>query len=205
MSAIELTTPIPNEQIAKLKAGDPVLLNGTMVTARDAGHKYLIENFVEQHNEAEQETFDKLRGYLENGIIYHCGPVVKKEENGSYRFISAGPTTSIREEVYESEVMALFDIAGVIGKGGMGGKTLKGCMESTCVYFHAIGGAGALIAKSVKRVVDVLKIEFGTPEAFWVIEVENFPCLVTMDSHGNSVHDRVAEESGRKFKEMLDR
>ena len=205
MSAIKLTTPVSNEEIAELNAGDAVLLNGIMVTARDAGHKYLIENFVDQHNDAEQETFDKLNGYLKNGSIYHCGPIVREEEDGSYRFISAGPTTSIREEVYESEVMALFDIAGVIGKGGMGDKTLKGCTESTCVYFHAIGGAGALIAKCVKRVVDVLKIEFGTPEAFWVIEVENFPCLVTMDSKGKSVHDDVAGVSGKNFKDIIGR
>jgi len=200
--AIKIATPVPNDTIASLKAGDAVLINGIIVTARDMAHKYLVENFVKTRNEAEAAVLEKLEGYLRNGIIYHCGPIVRKEGD-EWRFVSAGPTTSIREEIYEADVMELFDLAGVIGKGGMGPRTLEGCRKNTSVYFHAIGGAGALIARNVKRVVEVIKPEFGTPEAFWVIEVADFPCLVTMDSHGNSLHDAVAAESKKRFEELL--
>ena len=200
----ELTIPIPDEEIRALEAGDTVYLNGTIVTGRDAAHKFMIEHFIRNPVQAEEEAlYQELKRLLDGGIIYHCGPVVRQEEDGSWTFVAAGPTTSIREEVYQPEVIRHFNMKGVIGKGGMGTNTLQACTEQPAVYFHAIGGAATLIAESVKEVLDVHKLEFGVPEAMWVIRVENFPVVVTMDSHGNSIHDEVEAESKKKLEALL--
>ena len=199
---IQLTTPIDKETIRSLKVGDAVSINGVVVTGRDAAHKYIIDNLVKQQNPQEKEILDKLQKYLDRGIIYHCGPVVKKEGD-AYSFVSAGPTTSIREEPYQADVIRALNMAGVIGKGGMKGKTLQACQEHAAVYFHAIGGAGCLIAKNAKKVKEVLKLDFGVPEAFWVIEVEDMRCIVTMDSHGNSLHEKVEEASRQNYLRLI--
>jgi fumarate hydratase class I len=100
--------------------------------------------------------------------------------------------------------MKHFNIRGVIGKGGMGPKTLKGCMETPGVYFHAIGGAASFLAQTVQRVLGVYKLEeFGVPEAMWVIEVKNFPVVVTMDAHGESQHKVIDEESQKVLDNLL--
>jgi fumarate hydratase subunit beta len=140
---------------------------------------------------------------LAGGAIYHCGPVVAGLETRDYRFVAAGPTTSTREEPYQGDVMRYFNVKGVIGKGGMGPKTLAACQEVPGVYLHAIGGAASLIAQSVQRVLDVHKLEFGVPEAMWVIEVKDFPAVVTMDSHGESLHAEIAQKSKAVFDELL--
>ncbi|MBU4225230.1 MAG: fumarate hydratase C-terminal domain-containing protein, partial [Chloroflexi bacterium] len=137
------------------------------------------------------------------GVIYHCGPVVSGMEAKEYKFVAAGPTTSIREEPYQADVMKHFDIKGVIGKGGMGAKTLTGCAEVPGVYFHAIGGAASYIAQSVTKVLGVYKLDFGVPEAMWVIEVKDFPVVVTMDAHGQSLHAVVEESSGKLLAKLL--
>ncbi len=200
-----LTTPISDEEIRALHVGDTVYLNGIVVTGRDAAHKYMIEHFIrnEPTDPEDVALLEKLRVLLNGGVLYHCGPVVKKNEDGSWTFVAAGPTTSIREEVYEADVIRFFNLKGVIGKGGMGPNTLKACMEQPAVYFHAIGGAATLIAQSVKEVVDVFKLDFGVPEAMWVIRVEDFPVVVTMDSHGQSIHEKIQQESEERFKELL--
>jgi len=137
-------------------------------------------------------------------VIYHCGPVVAHHEDGHWSFVSAGPTTSIREEPYQADVIETYSIRGVIGKGGMGKKTSDACARHGAVYLHATGGAGALLAERVKRVVDVKMLEeFGSPEAFWIIEVEDFPLVVTMDSHGGSLHEEVARTSADRAKELM--
>ncbi len=136
-------------------------------------------------------------------MIYHCGPVVKKRPDGKYEFVAAGPTTSIREEPYQAAVIEHFGLRGVIGKGGMGARTLEACRRHGAVYLHAIGGAATLIAQSVKEVLAVHKLEFGVPEAFWQIRVEDLPCVVTMDSHGASLHDKVRQESQQKLHALL--
>lgn len=191
--AIKLKVPISEEEIRKLKVGDEVLLSGIIVTARDQAHKLMVE-----------KKPDFIRNYLRESVIYHCGPVVRKNEDGSWSFVSAGPTTSIREEPYQADVICEYNVRGVIGKGGMGKKTLDGLKKCGAVYFHAVGGAGTLIANAVKKVVEVFKLEeFGTPEAFWVIEVEDFPLVVTMDSHGNSLHEKILEESRKNFEKLI--
>jgi len=202
---IELTIPISDEAIRALRVGDTVSLNGIMLTARDAAHKYMVENFIRAPEipESERELYEKLKADLDGGVIYHCGPIVKRE-NGIWRFVAAGPTTSIREEVYEPEVIAHFNVKAVIGKGGMGPNTLKACREHTAVYLHAVGGAASLIARSVVEVVEVYKLEeFGVPEAFWKIRVEGFPAVVTMDSHGRSLHEDILEKSKAVFRELV--
>lgn len=199
-----LTIPIPDEDIRALEVGDTVYLNGIIVTGRDAAHKFMIENFIRQPVAPEQQALhDELKKLLYGGIIYHCGPVVKQHEDGTWSFVAAGPTTSIREEVYQPEVIQHFNLKGVIGKGGMGPNTLKACQQQPAVYLHAIGGAASLIAQSVKEVITVHKMEFGVPEAMWVIRVEDFPAVVTMDSHGQSIHEQIEEQSRQKLAELI--
>lgn len=200
----EITIPISDETIRGLKVGEPVLLTGKMVTGRDAAHKWMIETFIKKTRPPQgddEKVYQELKQLLNGSVIYHCGPVVAKDEKGEYKFLAAGPTTSIREEPYQADVMKHFNVKGVIGKGGMGAKTLKGCQETPGVYFHAIGGAASFIAQSVKKVLGVYKLEFGTPEALWVIEVKDFPVVVTMDAHGGSQHAVIDASS----QEALDR
>lgn len=200
----ELTTPISDAEIRHLKAGDSVLLNGIIVTGRDAAHKFMLEHFIKQPVQPDEaELYADLKRLLDGGVIYHCGPVVKTHDDGSYSFVAAGPTTSIREEVYQADVIRHFNLKGVIGKGGMGLKTLQACQEQPAVYLHAIGGAASFIAQSVKEVVGVYKLDFGVPEAMWVIRVERFPVVVTMDSHGESLHERIEAQSKAKLAELL--
>ena len=200
----EIQMPISDEIIRELKVGEPVTLTGVMVTGRDAAHKWLIDTFIRKTRPPQGDdlqVYEDLKKLLNGSVIYHCGPVVSGLDTKDYKFVAAGPTTSIREEPYQAEVMKHFNVKGVIGKGGMGAKTLKGCQETPGVYFHAIGGAASFIAQSVKKVLGVYKLEFGTPEALWVIEVKDFPVVVTMDAHGQSQHAVVDEGS----KEVLER
>jgi len=202
----KLTMPISDEQIRDLKTGDTVYLSGIRLTGRDAVHKWMIDTFIEKNCTPEgddQEVYDAIKPQLEGGVIYHCGPVVSGLDTGNYKFVAAGPTTSIREEPYQGRVMEHFNIKGVIGKGGMGAKTLQACKDVPCVYFHAIGGAATLIAQSVKKVLGVYKMDFGVPEAIWVLEVEDFPVVVTMDSHGESIHAEIDDQSKKVFKKLV--
>ena len=203
----KLTIPISESDIRALRVGDSVLLDGVMVTGRDAAHKYLMETFVKPAGavpESEKELYGKLKELLAGGVIYHCGPVVKKLPDGKWAFAAAGPTTSIREEPYQADVIGHFGLRGVIGKGGMAERTLAGCQKYGAVYFHAIGGAGTLIADCVKEVLTVYKKdEFGVPEAFWVIRAQDFPVVVTMDAHGNSLHADVKAKSQARLAELV--
>ena len=195
---------ISDEEIRKLKIMDVVSISGTIVTGRDVAHKYLKDTFISNPNPdaKELEILDELRQHMAGGFIYHCGSVVQKKENGELYFTAAGPTTSIREEPYEYDVIKLLGLRGVIGKGGMGPKTLKGCVDFGAVYLHAIGGAASYTARCVTKVHKLLKEEFGTPEGFWIIDVENLECIVTMDSHGKSLHTTI-EESSTKIQQEI--
>jgi fumarate hydratase subunit beta len=200
---IRLQLPIDAEKIAALKTGDVVKISGVMVTARDAGHKFLIEHFVDREPAPdEKDLYDNLSQILKGGMIYHCGPVVAKE-NDTWRFVSAGPTTSAREEPYEHIIIEKFGVRGIIGKGGMGAKTLEACKRHKAVYLHAVGGAASLIANSVVDVLDVHKLDFGIPEAFWVIRVKDFDAVVTMDSHGDSLHKTIEDVSASALDELI--
>ncbi len=202
--ATKLTVPISEDQVRALKVGDQVLLSGIIYTGRDAAHKYMIENFVKGDcPDSEKAVYEELKQGLAGSVIYHCGPVVRKHDDGKYEFVAAGPTTSIREEPYQADVMGHFGVRAVIGKGGMRDKTLAGCNEHGAVYLHAIGGAATLIGESCEEVVDVFKLDFGVPEAFWKIRVNDFPCVVTMDSHGHSLHDTIRKDSEAALQKLL--
>jgi fumarate hydratase class I len=178
---VPLRAPISEEQIRSLKVGDVVLISGQVFTGRDAVHAHLMKH----------EPPVDLRG----AVLYHCGPVVLQEGPG-WKVTAAGPTTSIREEPYQAEILKRYGVRAVVGKGGMGAKTLAGLKESGAVYLNAIGGAAQFYARRIERVTGVSLMEFGTPEAMWHLEVREFPAIVTMDSHGNSLHKEVEEESG---------
>lgn len=185
-----LEAPFTEQKIRALKVGDMVEITGLLFTGRDAVHKYLHDG-------------GKPPVDLTDSIVYHCGPVVVKE-NGKWVVKAAGPTTSIREEPYQGPLMEQYKIRGVIGKGGMGPKTLQYCQSVGAVYLHAIGGAAQVLAERVVAVEGVhLAEQFGSPEAIWEFRVERFPAVVTMDSHGGSLHAQVLAESTEKLARLL--
>jgi fumarate hydratase subunit beta len=203
---IELTLPLRDDAVRGLHVGDPVLLHGVMVTGRDTAHKWLVETFIRKTRPPQADdaqAIEALTPLLAGGAIYHCGPVVAGLESHDYRFVAAGPTTSSREEPYQADVLHHFGVRAVIGKGGMGARTLAACQSAPAVYLHAIGGAATLIAKTVTRVLAVHKLEFGVPEALWVIEVQAFPAVVTMDAHGRSLHAEVEAHSRAALDRLL--
>jgi fumarate hydratase class I len=188
-----LTTPVTEAQIRALKVGDAVEITGTLFTGRDAVHKYLAKGGALPPGVN-----------LRDGIIYHCGPVVIKDDAGKWKVVAAGPTTSAREEPYQGDIMRKFGVRGVIGKGGMGARTLAACGEVGGVYLHAIGGAAQVLAEHIKAVRAVYFLEeFGSPEAIWELEVERFPVVVTMDANGGSLHKEVFEASQAALAQRL--
>ena len=192
---IPLTTPVSESAVRGLKVGDEVAITGILFTGRDAVHKYLHEG-----GQLPPEV------HFKGGILYHCGPVVIKDEQGNWKCVAAGPTTSIREEPYQWQVIRNFGLRGVIGKGGMGEKTRQACQKFGCVYLHAVGGAAQVLAECIKEVEDVHLLEkFGSPEAIWQLRVESFPVVVTIDAHGGSLHKDVESTSQQKLTEIYSR
>ncbi|MGH9475926.1 MAG: FumA C-terminus/TtdB family hydratase beta subunit [Terriglobales bacterium] len=181
-AGIRLRAPVSEEQIRKLKVGDMVLISGAVYTGRDAVHAHLM------HHDPPVD--------LHGAVLYHCGPVARKAADGSWKITAAGPTTSIREEPYEADLLRRCGMRVVIGKGGMGARTLGALQECGAVYLNAVGGAAQYYGRTIKKVRSVHLLELGTPEAMWEFEVEDFPAVVTMDSHGNSLHQQVADSSG---------
>ncbi len=178
---VALQAPLTEEAVRSLRIGDVVMISGRMFTGRDAVHSHLMKH----------EPPVDLRG----SVLYHCGPVVMKDGDG-WRVMAAGPTTSIREEPYQGEIIKRYGVRVVIGKGGMGAKTLAALKEHGAVYVNAIGGAAQFYARTIKHVDGVSLLDFGTPEAMWHLTVEDFPAIVTMDAHGNSLHKDVEQDSG---------
>jgi fumarate hydratase, class I len=178
---IVLTPPLTEEQMRSLKVGDVVILKGEMYTGRDAVHAHLMKN---------PPPVD-----LTGAALYHCGPVMLKQ-GGHWTVKAAGPTTSIREEPYQADVIKRYGVRAVIGKGGMGAKTLAALQEAGAVYLNGIGGAAQFYARTIEEVLGVHLMEFGIPEAMWHLRVNGFAAIVTMDAHGNSLHAGVEQESG---------
>jgi fumarate hydratase class I len=191
----KLSLPCDEATIRALRVGEEALLTGRLITGRDAAHHWLAGGFRAE-----------VAPYLEGSVIYHCGPVVRKNPDGTYAFVAAGPTTSAREEPYQAEVIARYRVRGVIGKGGMGAKTRQGLVAHGAVYLHAVGGTAQSLARTVVRVERVFQLEeFGVPEAMWVIEVKDFPTVVTMDSQGGSLHESIAAQSKVVLEKLLGR
>lgn len=192
---IKLTTPLKTEDIINLNVGDKVIISGTIFTARDKAHLFLLEN---QHKEENKETLgDKnIKETIKNGIIYHCGPIIKNNE-----VISAGPTTSNRMSLYTPELIEKYQIKAIIGKGGMS-KKVKEALRSKAVYLSAVGGAGVLYATSMK-VKSLHKGEFGMAESIWEFEVQDFPVIVSMDAKGNSLYDEVYDKSKEVYDKLV--
>jgi len=181
---MRLQAPITEEQVRSLKVGDVVLVSGRLFTGRDQVHHHLMSH----------EPPVDMRG----SVLYHCGPVVVKEGSG-WRVTAAGPTTSIREEPYQADVIKRYGVRAVIGKGGMGAKTLAALKEAGAVYLNGIGGAAQFYARTITSVDGVSLTEFGTPEAMWHLTVKDFPAIVTMDAHGNSLHREIEQESAKEL------
>src|SRR5215468_562617 len=179
---VVLTPPLTEAQMRALKVGDVVLINGEMFTGRDNVHKHLMKN---------PPPVD-----LNGAALYHCGPVML-QENGEWKVKAAGPTTSIREEPYQADVIRKYGVRAVIGKGGMGKKTLDALKEFGAVYLNGIGGAAQYYARTVEKVLGVNLMEFGIPEAMWHLRVKGFAAIVTMDAHGNSLHADVEKATGQ--------
>jgi fumarate hydratase class I len=179
-----LTPPLSEAQMRALKVGDVVLINGEMYTGRDNVHAHLMKN---------PPPVD-LRG----AALYHCGPVMLKEGD-KWSVKAAGPTTSSREEPYQADVIRRYGVRAVIGKGGMGAKTLAALKECGAVYLNGIGGAAQYYARTVEQVLGVHLMEFGVPEAMWHIRVKNFAAIVTMDAHGNSLHADIEKSTGESL------
>jgi fumarate hydratase, class I len=186
---VVLTPPLTEAQVRALKVGDVVLLNGEIFTGRDAVHAHLMKN---------APPVD-LRG----AALYHCGPVMLRQPDGSWTTRAAGPTTSIREEPYQADVIRNYGVRAVIGKGGMGPKTLAAMKDFGAVYLNGIGGAAQYYARSIEKVLGVHLMEFGIPEAMWHLRVKNFVAIVTMDAHGNSMHAGVEEESAEHLAALV--
>jgi fumarate hydratase, class I len=184
---VVLRAPLTEEQVRMLKVGDVVLISGDLFTGRDAVHAYLMKN---------PPPVD-----LHGAVLYHCGPVMLKDGE-TWTVKAAGPTTSIREEPYQAHVIREYGVRAVIGKGGMGSKTLAALKECGAVYLNGIGGAAQYYARSIEKVLNVYLMEFGVPEAMWNLRVNNFVAIVTMDAHGNSLHAGVEKETGEHLAEL---
>jgi len=197
MATYKLKTPISEEDIRKLKVNDVIYITGTIITARDAAHRRALDF----HKEGK-----KLPVNLQGLAVFHCGPIVKKEDD-KWMVVAAGPTTSTRMDLFEDEFIRDFKVRVVIGKGGMGKKTTEAMKRYVAVYGAFTGGAAVLAAKAVKNVKSVEWYDLGMPEALWVLEVEDFgPLTVAIDAHGNNLFEDVqkkVEESRQKIYQKL--
>jgi fumarate hydratase class I len=184
---VVLTAPLSEEAVRALKVGDVVLISGEVYTGRDAVHAHLMKN---------PPPVD-----LHGAVLYHCGPVMLKQGE-KWEVKAAGPTTSSREEPYQATIIEKYGVRAVIGKGGMGAKTLAALKKSGAVYLNAIGGAAQFYARTVEKVLGVHLLEFGIPEAMWHLRVNNFAAIVTMDANGHSLHADVEKTTGAKLAEL---
>lgn len=194
MTEYYLNTPISEEEVRRLRVGDVIYLSGVVITARDAAHARALELL---------RRGEKLPVDFSGLAVYHCGPVVRRIDDG-WKIVAAGPTTSMRMEVYEAEFIEKTGVRVIIGKGGMGSKTAEACRKFGAVYAIFTGGAAALASRSMRRVVKVEWIDLGIPEALWVIEVDRFgPLMVAIDSNGENFYERVNMEIQRRLRELV--
>lgn len=191
MPVARLTLPLTEPAARGLRIGDRVSLTGTVFTARDAVHRRLAAG-------------ESMPCDLSGAVLYHCGPVCLQDGQGQWRVWAAGPTTSIREEPYMPDLIERFRLRAVIGKGGMGDRTLAAMARVGCVYLHAVGGAAQALASCIESVRAVHGYELlGAPEAVWELDVRDFPGLVTMDSQQGSLHQTITRNSERRLQSLF--
>ncbi|MEW6570317.1 MAG: FumA C-terminus/TtdB family hydratase beta subunit [Nitrospirota bacterium] len=189
-----MNLPMTENDVLSLRAGDMILISGQIITGRDRLHKFLYY---------ERPSKEQIPFNLEGTILYHCGPVIREADN-RFEVIAAGPTTSMRVEMYEHRIIAEYGLRGVMGKGGMGRQTLHALQGNVAVYLTTIGGAAVYLAEKIKRVSGVWKLkEFGMAEAMWVLEVEDFPAIVTMDAHGKDLHEKISKRSYAELRKLV--
>lgn len=190
-----LKTPVPEDEIRKLKMGDLIYVTGTVITARDEAHLKALE----LHEKGEKPPVD-----FKGVGVFHCGPIMKKV-NGEWTVIAAGPTTSARMEIFQDNFIETFRPALIIGKGGMGDRTSKACQEYGCAYGAFTGGAALLAARGIKKVREVYWLEeLGMPECLWVYDVEDFgPMIITIDTHGNNMTQNVKEQVTARMEKIM--
>ncbi len=177
---IRLTTPLSDEDVLKLKAGDNVLITGVIYTGRDAAHKRMIEAL----ERGEELPFD-----VKGQIIYYVGPSPARPGRP---IGAAGPTTSYRMNPYAPKLIAL-GLKGMIGKGKMSDEVKQHCQKYKAVYFGAVGGCGALLSQRIKK-AEVIAYEDLGPEAVRRLEVEDFPVIVVYDAHGGDLEEMGIKE-----------
>ncbi len=195
MKKIELKTPILEEDIRRLRVGDIIYFTGTLFTARDASHKRILQYL---------QKGEKLPFSINGAPMYHCGPLVRQTSTG-WTVIAAGPTTSMRMEAYEEDIIKNFDVRLIVGKGGMGEKTVRAMKEFGAVYGAFTGGAAVLASKYVKNVRDVQWLDLGVPEAVWILEVEKLgPIIICIDSYGNNLYAKVQSEAEKNKAKILE-
>ncbi|WP_340817751.1 FumA C-terminus/TtdB family hydratase beta subunit [Methanolobus sp. WCC4] len=186
-----LTTPLAEESVKKLKAGDIVYLTGTVFTARDEAHARILE----MAEEKEELPFD-----LEGAVIYHCGPLMR-ENDGNWEVVAAGPTTSARMSKMTPELLKVHPVRAFIGKGGM--DNVKGAMENKAVYLAFTGGCAALAAMSIEKVKKVHWLDLGMPEAVWELEVKEFgPLVVGIDSHNEDLFLNITKKAKEAYSKI---
>jgi fumarate hydratase subunit beta len=190
MAEYHFTTPITKKDVKKLRIGDVIYVSGICFTARDEAH----ERALEMAKKGEKMPID-----FEGLAVYHCGPVVRKVGD-TWEIVAAGPTTSTRMDIFEDEFIKEFKVNVVIGKGGMGERTVKAMKKEKAVYTAFVGGAAVVAAKGIKRVKEVHWLDLGTPECLWVLEVEKFgPLIVGIDTHGDSLFQNVADQAHKNL------
>lgn len=193
--ALKITLPLDEQFVReKLRVGQSVLISGLLLTGRDKIHKYLHD---------QKPSKNDIPFELEGAVIYHSGPAVRQMPDGTTAIIAAGPTTSARMQIYEPFVIEHYGVRGIMGKGGMSGACVEAMQRHGAVYFHTIGGAGALLAQRIKEVRGVWMLEeFGQAEAMWAFEVEDFPAIVTIDAHGASIHEELERLSAERLSRL---
>ena len=190
MAEYRLTTPLDEKTVRELTVGDVVYLSGTIYTARDEAHIHILEDLRKGR---------EVKIPLKGGVIYHCGPILKREDGG-WRVLAAGPTTSTRMNSLEPEFIEKMGIRGIIGKGGMSKQVGEALVKYGAVYLSFTGGAAVLAANGIKAVKGVYYEELGMAEAVWVLEVKEFgPMIVGMDAKGNSLYEEVEAEVDRNI------
>lgn len=190
-SVINLKFPFTEADVRKLPLGAEVSISGTIYTGRDRLHKFLFEGGTSPVD-------------LTDAAIFHCGPIVVKDDEGQWKVVAAGPTTSSRENPYMPSIITDRGVRVILGKGGMSAETQTACREYGAVYIQVVGGAAAWLAKCVKRVEDVWFLdEFGATEAMWKLEVENLTGIVAINANGESLFSGVEKFSERRMRALI--